>query len=508
MKRFDLRRFFFDRDVMSLMGLGLLVKPLGLVTQILLARWFGADERLDAYLLALFLLTFGDGTLSRVFKGALVPHLIQQMRRLEALAYARYQNGVVGLFVGGGAAWLVLLAVLAGPVVALVGPDLPEATQDLTVRMLLAMALPGLFMVANNLSIAVLQMHQVFRMAGAMPVLNAVCILGALVLWHDTLGIWSMPVGFAASHVLQWPLVHGRALIARAWRPLRPSLGGADLRMIRGLVGFMAAAELMLTLNLFLDKWFALGLEAGSVSSLHYAYTITNTVLILFATSLVTVMFPRMSAAIAAGDMEGCSAAIRTNLGRAAHLVVPAALMAVAASPEIVRVLFQRGEFDALDAVRTSGAMTMYVVGLPALIINLLVARIFHSLQLLRDKMWLAVQYLVTNFVFNWLLVGPMQVKGLALASSIAINLHLALSLWILHRRRSGLTTGRFAGIAVTSYALGALTWLVYWLLPVDAWLSPLGVDSLAGALAACGLKAAVIAGIYWPLLLIWRRWA
>lgn len=506
MQRFDLRRLFFDRDVLGLMGLGLLVKPLGLVTQILLARWFGAGEQFDAYQLAFFLVTFGDGTLSRVFKGALSPHLIQRMRDLEAAAYARYQNGVVGLFVGAGALWLVLLSVLAGPLIGVVWPGLPDLTSRLTVQMLLVMAVPGLLMVTNNLSMAVLQLHQFFRVAGAMPVLNAACVLGALVLWHDRLGIWSMPAGFALSQVLQWPLIHGRALSVKAWRPLRPTLEGADLRLIGNLVALMAMSELLLTVNLFLDRWFATGLEAGSISSLHYAYTITNTVLILFATSLITVMFPRMSAAIAAGDLAGCSSDIRANLKRTAHLVVPAALMAAVAAPEIVRVLFQRGEFDAVDALRTSGTMTMYVIGLPALIINGLVARIFHSLQLLRDKLWLSVQYLVTNVLFNWLLVGPLAVQGLALASSIAINLHLALSLWILHRRRRGLTTGAFTGIVAASYGLGAATLLAYRALPVDAWVAGLQPGTFWGALVVCFVKAGVVGGIYGGVVVGWRR--
>ncbi|MEZ4389367.1 MAG: lipid II flippase MurJ [Candidatus Krumholzibacteriia bacterium] len=506
MHRLDLRRHLFDRDVLSLMGLGLLVKPLGLVTQILLARWFGAGEQLDAYQLAFFLVTFGDGTLSRVFKGALAPHLIQRLREMEALAYARYQNGVVGLFVGAGAVWLVLLAGLAGLVIGAVWPGLPDVTSRLTVQMLLVMALPGLLMVANNLGIAVLNLHQHFRVAGTMPVLNAACVLLALVLWHDRLGIWSMPVGFALSHVLQWPLIHVRALVVRAWRPVRPSLAGADLRLIRDLVALMAVAEVLLTINLFVDRWFATGLEPGSISSLAYAYTITNTVLILFSTSLITVIFPRMSAAIAAGDLAGCSADIRANLNRTAHLVVPAALMAAVAAPEIVRVLFQRGAFDAVAAVRTSGTMSMYVLGLPALIINGLVARIFHSLQLLRDKMWLSLQYLLTNVLFNALLIGPLAVQGLALASTIAINLHLGLSLWILHRRRSGLTTGRFSGIVAVSYALGAVTLLGYRLLPVEAWTAALRPETFGGALAVCAMKAGVIGGIYGPLAVVWRR--
>jgi len=497
MPRFNLRRLLFDRDTLSLMGLGLMVKPVGLVTQMLIAKWFGAGEKLDAYQLAFFLVTFGHGTLSRIFKGALAPHLIQKMRTLESAVFARYQNGVVGLFLGAGALWIVLLTLSVRPLIGVVWPGLPELTSQLTVQMQLAMAVPAVLLISNNLTIAVLNLHQHFRVAGAMPVLNSVCVLGALVLWHDSMGIWSLPAGFALAQVVRWPVIHLRALICRAWRPVRPSLNGADMRLIRELVALMAISELLLTVNLFLDRWFATGLEAGSISSLHYAFHLTNTVVVLFATSLITVMFPRMSAAIAAGDLEGCSRDIRANLKRAAHIVVPAAVMVAVAAPEIVYVLFQRGEFDATDGLRTSGTMAMYALGLPALVINGLVARVFHSLQLLRDKVWLSVQYLATNALLNAALIGPLKVRGLALASTVAIVVHLALSLYLLHRRHTGLATGQFTRIVSEAFLIGGLTMGVYWLLPVAETLARFTDPSIWTALGLGIAKGAVVAVIY-----------
>lgn len=507
MRRSFLRRILFDRDTLGLMGFGLMVKPVGLVTQVLIARWFGAGEQVDAFQLSLFLVTFGDGTLARIFKGALSPHLIKYKQQMDTHLYARYQNGIVGGFLLGGAVWLTLLTVLVGTLIHVIWPDLPEKTAGLTVRMELVMVVPALVMISNNLHVVVLNLHQHFQVAGAMPVLNAICMLFALVFWHDSLGIWSLPAGFALSQLLRAPIIHGRALVSGAVKPARPMLAREDLGVIRELVTMMAISEVLLTINLFLDKWFATGLEPGSIASLHYAYIITNTVVVLFLTSLVTVMFPRMSAAIAAGDFNGCSKDIRANLKRAAHIVVPAAVMITVASPQIVHVLFQRGEFDAADAARTSGAMAMYALGLPALVLNAVVARVFHSLQLLRDKVWLSVQYLLTNALLNAALVGILQVRGLALASTAAIGTHLALSLWILHRRQTGLTTGRFAGIIGEAFVLGMAAYGVYWLLPVDEMVARMGVGTMWTSLLIGMGKGAVIAVCYLVLWLGLRWW-
>jgi len=506
MNRLDPRRLLFDREVLGLMSLSLLVKPIGLVNQMLIARWFGAGEDVDAYGLAYFLVTFGDGTLSQVFRGAMLPFLIQLKRNLDARTFARYQNGVLGLFVGGGAAWLVALALAVGVALPVVWPDLPLATRDLTARMTIVMALPALILVANNLGMAVLNLHQFFRVAGAMPVLNSAAMLLALIVWHDRLGIWALPAGFAAAQVLQWPLIHLRAFAVRALRPARPGLDRRDLGRIRDLIWLMFVGQVLLTANAFVDRWFATGLEPGSVASLNFAYTLVTFGFLLFSTSLVTVMFTRMSETIAAGDLAACSEYIRRNLVRLTHLVVPVALGIAFAAPELVRVLFQRGAFDAADAVRTTGALEMYMLGLPALIINGLVARIFHSLQLLRDKVWLAVQFLVTNAALNAALIGPLEVRGLALASSLAINLHLVLSLWVLHRRRTGLFTGPLLAIVGQSYALGTLAGAIVAAAPLRRALAPLAAGSLPGAVAAVALKVAVVIAVYGLLLAVWRR--
>ncbi|MDD5719150.1 MAG: lipid II flippase MurJ [Candidatus Krumholzibacteria bacterium] len=507
MERLDLRRLLFDREVMGLMGLTLLVKPIGLLNQVLIARWFGAGEELDAYALAYFLVTFGDGTISHVFKGAMAPYLIQLKRAYDRLTFARFQNGVLALFMGSGALWLLGLVLAAGAVVSVVGPELPPVSRDLTVRMMVLLALPAFVLVANNLGIAVLNLHQFFRLAGAMPLLNSLAMLAALLLWHDKLGIWALPAGFALSQVLQWPLIHLRAWRVRVLAAARPTLARRDLRRVGDLIGLVLLAQVLLMVNAFLDKWFATGLEAGSISSLTYAMTLTNFGLLLFASSLMTVMYPRMSEAITAGDLTGCSDYIRQNLARLAHLVVPASLALALAGPEIVRVLFQRGAFDAADALRTSGTTTMYLLGLPALIINTLVARIFHSLQLLRDKVWLAVQYLATNALLNFLLIGPLQVRGLALASTLAINLHLLLSLWILHRRRSGLATAPLLAIVGRSYLLAIGAALIYWLLPLGSSLLSLNAQGFIGTLTSAIVKCGVILLAYGGLLFLLRRY-
>src|SRR5690606_35936234 len=116
------------------------------------------------------------------------------------------------------------------------------------------------------------------------------------------------------------------------------------------------------------------------ISAIAYANTLMNLGVQLFHFSLVTIMFTRMSEYLARGEIAACSRYLDDNLRRLARLSIPVCLAVAVASHELVLVLFQRDAFSAGDTARTASVLTMYILGLPAVLTNLVVVRVFHSL--------------------------------------------------------------------------------------------------------------------------------
>jgi peptidoglycan biosynthesis protein MviN/MurJ (putative lipid II flippase) len=141
-------------------------------------------------------------------------------------------------------------------------------------------------------------------------------------------------------------------------------------------------------------------------------------------------------------------------------------------------------------------ALEFYMYGLPAMAVNRVIGRVFHALQRMRARMWLAVQYLATNTLGNWLLVDDLQVQGLAISSSVAITLHVALSLVILHRFRAGLAVPRITATVTRVYLLGGATLAAYHLLGVGGLLAGLGSGQVA-ALGAGAAKAVFVFAVF-----------
>jgi len=500
------QRLLFDAEVMRLMSMTIFAKPLGLVTQILLASYFGAGIRLDAYVFTLFLVEFFDGAVGNVYNAVVIPLTIKFKARFDSIQVLKLQNAIYLLFLGPALIYMSILLLRSELVISILGPKMPSETRVYIVKMLKMMAVPGIILLMVTMLKATLNLNKRFRMPAAMPVFKGVIVLVNLVLLQKHIGIWALPVGFAIANISQFIVLGIYGLVKRCTGLVRPSVPSGLLSKLWALSWMVLVAQTFLRVNQFIDKMFASGLEPGSISSISYSMTIVNFGLQLFLFSLIPVMFTNMSEYFAKGDMSGGNDYIQTNLNRLSRIVVPVSLALCLTSDEIVRVLFQRGAFDASDTNRTAGALAMYLLGLPAVIINSLVARIFFSLQKVRDRMWLAAQYLLTNALGNFLLVKSLKVMGLAISSSVAINIHLVLSLVILHNYRTGLNVPGFLTVIGRAYVQAGITYLVYRFSGfggmLDGW--DIGV-TVPGAILVAAVRFFFIMAVYIISLLIWR---
>jgi len=500
------RRYLFDTEVVRLMGLVVLVKPFGLATQMLMANFFGAGPRYDAYALAFFMVTFFSAVIGNVFTAVVVPYTIKLRDRLPSPELFGFQNMVLILFLLPAVAYTLLLMLGTGTIVDVVGPGLPAETKAYTVRMIRLMALPGVMLLFGAMGKAVLNLNNRFRFAAGMPVLNAAIILLAVALFHGRLGIWSFALGFGVSNALQVVLLWGLVGVRRHAVPVAPFIPPGSLRKLWSLCWMLMMIHAIALVYQFIDKMFASSLEQGSISSIAYANTILIFGVELFALTLVVVMFTRMAELVSAGDLRGFSDYVLDKMERVSRLVLPATLLLFISSGEIVRVVFMRGAFTPADAERTAGALAMYVLGLPAYVLCQMTARAFNSLQRMREMIWLSLLYLVTNVGGNALLIGPYQVKGLAISSSVAVYLYLVMSLWVLHRYRIGLQVGRWTAVLLKYHLIVFGTYLIY---EISGFGDLMEVWDVRGRvlgdmlIAAC--KAAYIFFVYGGLLLLWN---
>src|SRR6266852_2279449 len=415
-------------------------RVLGFVRDMVMARAFGAGPVTDAFFVAfripnLLRRLLAEGALSTAF----IPVFTSSLTHDGRAGFRRMLRAVTGAT---GLALCVVsaLGMIAAPwIVRVMAPGWSSdpaqigLASDLTRLMFPYLILVGL----ASLGMAALNAHHRFFTAALGPaVLNVAMILAALVLAvRMTPPILALAVGVlvggAGQFLVQLPELR------RLGVPLWPS---AEWRhpAVRAIAGrlwpavfALAAVQVTVLVNTLLASL----LPQGTVSYLYYADRVMEFPLGVFGIALATAALPSMSAQAARGDHAALRDTVSFSLRLSAFIAVPAAVGLVVLGHPIVRLLFQRGEFTASDAVLTTQALAGYAVGLPAFSATRLAAQTFYALGDTRTPVWAGLVSVAANIALALLLMWPLRHAGLALASSLSAYVNLALLYWLLRLR-------------------------------------------------------------------------
>jgi len=110
-------------------------------------------------------------------------------------------------------------------------------------------------------------------------------------------------------------------------------------------------------------------------------------------------------------------------------VLIPTAIGMAAFSKWIIHIVFQRGAFDAYSTSVTSQVMLYAALGLPFFGASRILASAFYALQDTKTPVKAATVCLIINILLNAILMFPLKVGGIALASSIASAVNCLL-LW------------------------------------------------------------------------------
>jgi putative peptidoglycan lipid II flippase len=471
-------------------------RVLGYVRDMVVARVFGAGPVTDAFFVAfripnLLRRLLAEGALAT----AIIPVFTDYLTRRDRDAFVRMLRAVAGAGLVTLCAVSALGVLLAPWIVAGIAPGWggEASLLDLAVR-LTRLIFPYLLLVGlSALAMGTLNVHHRFFTAALGPAVLNVGMILAVVLLATRLDppIVSLAVGVLAGGLGQ--LAVQLPEVKRLGLPLLPSGEWSHPavarigRLLWPAVLGLAAVQITVLVNTLLASL----LPAGAISYLYYADRVMEFPLGVFGIALATAALPSMARQAASGEHAGLVATLGFALRLSAFIAIPATVGLLALGDPIVRLLFQRGEFGAAEAMATSQALAGYAVGLPAFSAMRIAAQTFYALGDTRTPVRVGFLTVIVNVAFALLLMRPLRHAGLALASSLAAYASL-LALYGLLRRRLGALGG--AGLAVSlARTLAASVPLLLWCL----WLQP-GADgtwrSAAWTLGTLGGGVAIYA--------------
>ncbi len=427
-------------------GLTLFSRVLGLARDMLMAQFLGRGAAAGAFYLAwvlpnLFRRLFGEGALAAAF----IPRFHKEWDRrgpeAARLLFAQV-SGTMLLFLsllallGLGILWAVPLETLASLFSRSTSAPLSYARlfRELA-TLLLPYMVPVCFL---GLLGGALQTRGHFALPALAPVvLNlfwiACLLLGGWILGYrgGKLGLFlavGILAGGAAQVLLQVPALARKGIL------VLPRLG-LKSEGVREVGKNMAPAVLGLAVfqvNSLLDQVMAATLvpEVGGNAVLFYANRLFQFPLALIGTALAVASLPAFAAKAQRGEMEELSSLFALSSRTVLFFAIPAALGLGLLAYPLLSLLFVHpgGRFSFADAMETARVLQFLAAGLPFVCLAQLATRVHYAMDDFKSPVRAGTILVGLNLVLNLLLVGPLGVAGLALATTTTSFL-LALAL-------------------------------------------------------------------------------
>lgn len=499
------------RATSTIGGLTLVSRVLGMVRDMLMARFVGAGLASDAFLIAwrlpnLFRALFAEGAFAAVF----VPLFNRTMAEADrekhgaGLAAAReFASQVLSVLFPFLVIFTGLMMLAAAPIVwAMTGgfPDGGAEKFDLAVH-LTRITFPYLALISLvSLLGGVLNSLDRFWVNAAAPVLLNLCMIAALVFFRGSTPLATaetQAIAVTVSGVLQlvW-LVWScrRAGVSLALR--RPRLS-PQVRKMLALIGPAALGQGAIQFNLLISTSLAARfLPQGAVSYLYYADRLNQLPLGLIGIGVGTAILPTLSRHIGGGNAGAAQHTQNRALELSLLLAMPAAVALTVAATPIVRGVFEHGAFTAIDTAGTAATLAAFSLGVPAYVLIKVLTPGFYARQDTKTPVRIAMLSMLVNLVGNLLSVLVLDggYVGIALSTAAAAWVNTSLLYWTLHRRDHLRLDARMrrtgVRILLASAAMGVALWLGSELL--DAHMATGFWERIAALAVLCGAGAAV----------------
>lgn len=432
------REFGIAEASFILMASFFLSAALGAVRQVLFNAQFGVSVEANAYYAAFRL---PDTLFSLIAGGALSSAMI------PVLVNTRQENGEAA---GWRLAGLVLTTLVAffGLVVILVelftpflvqhllAPGFDAETSQLTIKLTRIMLIQPLILAVGSVATAVLNSRNRFFPTALSIVSHNVALISGIIAGRlfPELGILGPTLGVLGGAILQVVILLPGLL--NSGSQLKLAFNLAD-RRLREVIRLLIPNGLSVGVNysgFIIDTSFATKApEAAGLAAIYNAFLLVGLPIALLGQAVGQAAFPRLTAYAEAHDWPKMRRTQWLSLGAAIGLAIAALAALLLLGRITIRILFERGMFNAAAGDLTYQVLVIYAIALPAYVATEVVTRGLIALRDTRTPLLTNTGQLISRGILIALLLNRLGVLAIPLAFAVTSTLEtLALTavLW------------------------------------------------------------------------------
>ena len=443
----------------------------GLGREVVAASYYGVYGPMSAFTIAfqvpnLVRSLFADAALQPAFVPIFTEQLEQKNYR-EAFRLASTLLLLITLVLGAITALFVLLAPVIMPVFA---PGFEGQLLDLTVT-LSQVLFPILILLGiSGVVVGILNSYDRFGAFAISPLFWNLTIIVVTVLlapsFHGQNRIYAYAIGILVGTLVQllipaWDLRHTPFKFEWSFEWRNPHVRRVLLLMLPvtislGLINF----------NMLINSIFGSLVSEQSPAAIDKAFRLYQLPQGIFSVAIATVLFPTLARFASRGEIENLRATMANGMRQILFVLVPAAAAILVLSTPMIRLVYQRGEFNAEQTALVATALFWFAFSLPTNGLYLLQTRTFFSLQ----RPWMATGLagldLVVSALGAFLLYKPFGTGGIVAGTGIGTIAVVVAQAIVLRHEFGGLELRRLTQttikITIAAAALAAVSFGVW----------------------------------------------
>ncbi|MDE0671401.1 MAG: murein biosynthesis integral membrane protein MurJ [Caldilineaceae bacterium] len=470
-------------------------RALGLVREITITRLFGQSGRVSAFVVASQIpVMLHDLIVGGYVSAAFVPVLAARLEADGRLGYGRLVSALLfafGLILLGVATLMLWFAdpiarIMAGGF-ARFSPELLDETAVMVRWMTPVLWLIGMSGVLNSILFA---MDRFSWPAVANATVN-IGIIAIAPLWAREQGVMVLVWGLWAGHALQALIL--AADLKRAVLRLFSNVFDPGLRQLFRRYVPIIASLVVSQVQVLMDRRFASGTGLSSIAWMRTATTLQQLPLGLIGFSIGLATLPGLARSHAGARGSEFRSRTVASLGQVLLWMTPVLVCMALLGEPIVRLLFERGAFTAVDTASVLPAVRIYLIGAFCAALDQLLNNAFYARQNTLVPALVGMGSVLAYFAAAVLLLDGLGYLGLVWADTVKHAAHMIVMLVLVGRRGFGAWHGLAVELVPLAWRLvvgGSLCLVASFLvreaigvlMPPSAWRDVMEVALAAGA--------------------------
>jgi len=402
-------------------------KLLGFVREMVIAYVFGAGAVTDAYAVAARFVTTAGLLVSVYLAVVFVPTYVRIRQNQGEESALRFSNNAVSVSFTINVLLMILLQIGAPLVLRFTGFGAEQASLALVGVRIALLQLP--FLTFVHFFGGYLTARKSFLGPNLIGIpLNIATIALCLVLGTQS-GVVGLTIACSLGIVAQ-------ILVYLIWLPKEkyrysflPRFNTPEMRAgVKILIPALLGSALI-ELNLWVDTFIATFLGEGNVAAIVFASRLISFVSGLIVFPAAGMAFAYMSEYAARNEISKMLGTLWRTIRMILFVVLPIIIISIPSGFDIVRLVYQRGQFTLEATILTGSALIWYLPGLLGLALHTFLLRFFYVLQDTKTPMFCGIFSISVNIVLSIILSRYMGIAGIALATSVGSGLSSVLLL-------------------------------------------------------------------------------